>query len=162
MTHSDRMKIALNEAYRAYDNNEIPVGCVIFYQNRIIAKTYNQVETLKDTTAHSEILAITAASENIGTKFLNGCSMYVTLEPCPMCAGAIILSRVENLYFGAYDNKSGACGSVINITNNKNLNYRCKTYGGILDTECSEILQAYFKMKRIGDYFTAKKISRKK
>jgi len=146
--HEKYMKYALTEAEKAYEKKEIPVGCIIVYKNKIIAKAYNRVESLKDPTAHSEILAITSASEYLDSKILRECSMYVTLEPCAMCAGAIVLSKLDNLYFGAYDNKSGACGSVINITNNKSLNHKCKVYGGVLDKECGFLLKSFFEEKR--------------
>ena len=151
-THENYMKYALREAEKAYEAKEIPAGCVIVYKNKIIAKAYNRVESLKDPTAHCEILAITSASEYLESKVLKDCSMYVTLEPCPMCAGAIVLSKLDNLYFGTYDLKSGACGSVINITNNKSLNHKCKVYGGILDLECGAILRAFFEEKRNTNY----------
>jgi len=147
--HENWMKYALKEAEKAYSENEIPAGCVIIFRNTIIAKSHNRVEALKDPTAHCEILAITSAAEYLNSKQLAGCSMYVTLEPCVMCAGAIVLAKIENLYFGAYDTKSGACGSIINIAHNKMMNHKCKVYGGILDTECSDILKSFFKPKRI-------------
>ena len=146
--HETWMKYALREAEKAYDMNEIPIGCVITFQNTIIAKAYNQVESLKDPTAHAEIIAITAAAEYLNSKQLISCSMYVTLEPCPMCAGAIVLSKLENLYFGAFDLKSGSCGSVMNITNNKALNYKCNVFGGILDNQCKDLLQSFFEVRR--------------
>ena len=142
------MKLAFREAEKAYNNEEIPIGCVITFQRTVIAKAYNQVETLKDPTAHAEIIAITAAAEYLQSKQLAGCTMYVTLEPCPMCAGAIVLSKIENLYFGSYDIKSGACGSVFNLTNNRALNHSVSVYGGILDGECSELLRSFFEIKR--------------
>lgn len=142
------MKYALREAERAFDENEVPVGCVIIHGNRIIAKAHNQIEMLNDPTAHAEMLALTSAFDAIQNKQLKGCSMYVTLEPCTMCAGALVLAKIENIYFGAYDIKSGACGSVLNITNNKSLNHISKVYGGILDKECGMLLKAFFDMKR--------------
>jgi tRNA(adenine34) deaminase len=143
------MKFALKESEKAYDSGEVPVGCIIVFENRIIAKGYNQVETLSDPTAHAEMLALTSAFDTLGTKILKGCSMYVTLEPCSMCAGAVILSKLENLYFGAYDNKTGACGSVLNITNSSFLNHQVNVYGGVLDAECGGILKSFFEMKRL-------------
>ena len=142
------MKYAYREAEKAYNNDEIPVGCVIVFQNSLIAKAHNQVETLKDPTAHAEIIAITSAAEYLQSKQLVGCSMYVTLEPCTMCAGAIVLSKTENLFFGAFDTKSGACGSMVNITNNISLNHMCNVTGGILDKECGDILRTFLKSKR--------------
>ncbi|TRZ64585.1 nucleoside deaminase [bacterium] len=142
------MKLALREAETAFYKGEIPVGCVIALKGRIVAKTYNQIETLKDPTAHAEILAITSAANALESKNLNGCSLYVTLEPCSMCAGAIVLAKIANIYFGAFDNKTGACGSVLNIANNKDLNHRCIISGGILDKECSALLESFFRTKR--------------
>lgn len=146
--HSLRMKSALKEAEKAYDMGEVPVGCIIVFEKKIIAKAFNQIETLKDPTAHAEMMALTSAFASLENKVLKGCSMYVTLEPCSMCAGAIVLSKLDNLYFGAYDNKAGACGSVLNITNNPSLNHSVNVYGGILDTECSSMLKFFFESKR--------------
>ncbi|MBS1551478.1 MAG: nucleoside deaminase [Bacteroidetes bacterium] len=146
--HEIYMNYAFKEAEKAFEKNEIPIGCIIVFQNTIIAKAHNLVESLKDPTAHAEILAITSAAEYLQSKQLVGCSMYVTLEPCAMCAGAIVLSKTENLYFGAYDVKSGACGSNMNITVNKSLNHNCKVYGGILDDKCREILKSFFEVRR--------------
>jgi tRNA(adenine34) deaminase len=142
------MNYAFREAERAFEEGEIPVGCVIVFQNTIIAKAHNQIETLKDPTAHAEIIAITSAAEYLQSKVLAGCSMYVTLEPCVMCAGAIVLSKLENLFFGAYDFKSGACGSVFNMTNNESLNHQVNVLGGVLDDKCREILKSFFEVKR--------------
>ena len=146
--HETYMGYAFREAEIAFEKGEIPVGCVIVFQNTIIAKGHNQVETLKDPTAHAEIIAITSAAEYLQSKQLAGCSVYVTLEPCSMCAGAIVLSKAENLYFGAYDIKSGACGSVMNITNNKDLNHKLTVTGGILDDKCRDILKSFFEVRR--------------
>ncbi len=148
-TNENFMMFALREAEKAYEEGEIPIGCVIVFENKIIAKAHNQVETLKDSTAHAEILAITSASAHLDSKVLKDCSMYVTLEPCSMCAGAIVLSKLDNLFFGAFDVKAGACGSVINITNNKSLNHRVNVFGGILDTKCGNILKSFFREKRV-------------
>lgn len=142
------MEYAFKEAEKAYESKEIPIGAVIVFDNRIIGKGYNQVETLRDPTAHAEIIAITSAAAYLSSKVLLGCTMYVTLEPCSMCAGAIVLSKMENLYFGAFDNKSGACGSVLDITNNKSLNHRLSVTGGIIDTKCSDIIKSFFEVKR--------------
>lgn len=142
------MNYAFKEAEKAFDLGEVPIGCVIVFQNTIIAKAHNMVETLKDPTAHAEILAITSAAEYLQSKQLVGCSMYVTLEPCAMCAGAIVLSKIENVFFGASDIKSGACGSVINLTNNKSLNHRSNVLGGILDDKCGEIIRSFFEVRR--------------
>jgi len=146
--HSGRMKLALKEAEKAYDSGEVPVGCIIVFEKKIIAKAFNQIETLNDPTAHAEMIALTSAFSFLESKVLKGCSMYVTLEPCSMCAGAIVLSKLENLYFGAFDNKSGACGSVLNILNNPSLNHKVNVYGGVLDMECGSLLKAFFESKR--------------
>ena len=146
--HEIWMQHALREAERAYEKEELPVGAVIIFENRIIGKGHNQVETLKDPTAHAEIIAITSAASYLNSKVLLGCEMYVTLEPCSMCAGAIVLAKLESLYFGAYDNKSGACGSVLNIINNKSLNHSLASYGGIRDEKCSDILKSFFDIRR--------------
>lgn len=142
------MQYAFKEAEKAYEKEEIPIGAVVVFDNRIIGKGHNQVETLRDPTAHAEIIALTSAAEYLSSKVLLGCTMYVTLEPCSMCAGAIILAKLEALYFGAYDNKSGACGSVLNITNNKALNHRLSVTGGIMDDRCGELLRSFFDVKR--------------
>ena len=143
------MSEALKEAQKAFEEDEVPVGAVVVYQARIIARGYNQIEKLKDPTAHAEMLALTSASNYLQTKWLNGASIYVTIEPCSMCAGAVVLSRIKNLYFGAKDPKAGACGSIINIANHKKLNHRIKTQGGILEKECSVLPKEFFKKKRI-------------
>lgn len=140
---------ALKEAQKAFDQDEVPVGAVIVYQGKIIARGHNQVERLKDPTAHAEIIAITSAANYLGTKWLNEASLYVTIEPCSMCAGALVLARIKNLYFGASDPKTGACGSVTNIANNKKLNHRIKVAKGILAAESSSLLKEFFKNKRV-------------
>jgi tRNA(adenine34) deaminase len=142
------MQEALKEAQKASGEDEVPVGAVIVYKDKIIARAHNQVERLKDPTAHAEILALTSAANFLGTKWLNGAALYVTIEPCSMCAGAVVLSRIKNLYFGAKDPKTGACGSVINIANHKKLNHRIEVKGGILKDECSSLLKDFFKKKR--------------
>lgn len=142
------MQYAYREAEKAYEKGEIPIGAIIVFDNMIIGKGHNQVETLKDPTAHAEIIALTSAAEYLTSKVLLGCTMYVTLEPCSMCAGAIVLAKLDALYFGAYDNKSGACGSVLNITNNKALNHRLNVTGGIMDDKCGELLRSFFDVKR--------------
>ncbi len=142
------MQEALKEAVEALKKDEVPVGAVIVYKNKIIARGHNQVELLKDPTAHAEILAITAATNYLNTKWLNEAALYVTIEPCSMCAGALVLARIKNLYFGAKDPKAGACGSVVNIINNKRLNHRIKVIKGILEEECGAILKEFFRKKR--------------
>jgi tRNA(adenine34) deaminase len=142
------MSEALKEAQRAFHEDEVPVGAVVVHGGKIIARGHNQIERLNDPTAHAEIIAITSAASYLGAKWLNGSSLYVTIEPCSMCAGAIVLARIKNLYFGASDPKTGACGSVINIVNHKKLNHRVKVSKGILAAECGFLLKDFFKKKR--------------
>ena len=142
------MQEALKEAQRAFQEEEVPVGAVIVHQGKIIARGHNQVERLKDPTAHAEIIAITSAANYLGTKWLLQASLYVTIEPCSMCAGALVLARIKNLYFGASDPKTGASGSVINIVNHKKLNHHIKVTKGIFQSECSSLLKDFFKKKR--------------
>lgn len=139
---------ALKEAQRAFEEDEVPIGAVIVHEGRIIARGHNQIERLNDPTAHAEIIAITSATNYLGTKWLNEASLYVTIEPCSMCAGAMVLARVKNLCFGAKDPKTGACGSIINIANHKKLNHRIKVTKGILEIECSSLLKDFFRKKR--------------
>ena len=143
------MQEALKEAQRAFDEDEVPVGAVIVCKGQIIGRGHNQIERLKDPTAHAEMIAITSAANYLGTKWLNGSSLYVTIEPCSMCAGAMVLARIKNLYFGASDPKTGACGSVVNIVNHNKLNHRIKVNDGILQEECSNILKEFFRKKRV-------------
>ena len=142
------MSEAIKEAQKALEEEEVPVGAVVVHKGKIIARGHNQVECLKDPTAHAEMLALTSATNYLNAKWLNGASMYVTIEPCSMCAGALVLSRLKNLYFGAKDPKAGACGSLINIVNHKKLNHRIKVKGGILKEECGNLLKEFFKKKR--------------
>ncbi|MDD5237770.1 MAG: tRNA adenosine(34) deaminase TadA, partial [Candidatus Omnitrophica bacterium] len=133
--HVKYMREALKEAQKAFEEDEVPVGAVVVCKDKIIARGHNQVERLGDPTAHAEMLALTSAANFLRTKWLNGASLYVTIEPCSMCAGALVLSRIKNLYFGAKDPKTGACGSVLNIINHKKLNHRIKAKSGILEKE---------------------------
>jgi tRNA(adenine34) deaminase len=142
------MQEALDEAQKALIEDEVPVGAVIVYRGKVIARGHNQVERLKDPTAHAEMLTLTSACNYLGNKWLSQASIYVTIEPCSMCAGALVLSRLKNLYFGAKDPKAGACGSVINIVNHQKLNHRLKIKKGILEKECSSLLKEFFKKKR--------------
>ena len=148
MIHKKFMQEALKEAQKAFEEDEVPVGAIVIFEGKIIARAFNQIERLKDPTAHAEMLAITSATNFLGTKWLNEASIYVTIEPCSMCAGALVLSRIKHIYFGAKDPKTGACGSVVNIVNNKKLNHRIKVNGGILATECGVLLSEFFRKKR--------------
>ena len=140
---------ALKEAKEAFEEDEVPVGAVIVSQKRIIAKAHNQIERLKDPTAHAEMIAITRAASTLGSKWLNEASIYVTIEPCSMCAGALVLARIKNIVYGAQDPKTGACGSVINIVNHQKLNHRAAVKSGILKEECGLLLKEFFSRKRI-------------
>ena len=142
------MTLALQEAKRAAEIDEVPIGAVVVKDDEVISKAHNLRETLQDATAHAELLAIKEACEVLGTWRLIGCTLYVTLEPCPMCAGAIILSRVDKLVFGAKDPKGGACGSVVNLTADDRFNHRPEVIEGVMAKECGEILKAFFHGKR--------------
>jgi len=139
---------ALKEARKAFEKEEVPVGAVVVHKGRIVARGHNQVECLKDPTAHAEMIALTSATNYLNSKWLNGASLYVTIEPCSMCAGAMVLSRIKNLYFGARDPKTGACGSIADIVNHKKLNHQIKVKDGILEDECSSLLKEFFSRKR--------------
>ncbi len=142
------MREAIKQARIAFSRDEVPIGAVIVHKNRIIAKAYNQVEMLKDPTAHAEMLVLTEASNFLHNKWLLDCAIYVTIEPCSMCAGALVLSRIKKVVFGAKDPKTGACGSIFNIVNNKNLNHRLQIKRGVLESDCSLLLKDFFKTKR--------------
>lgn len=142
------MREALKEAKKAYDKLEVPVGAVIVKDNKIIARAHNLKETKFDTTKHAEILAIQKASKKLNSWRLLDCEMYVTLEPCSMCAGALINSRIKKVYFGAEDKKTGAIGSVFNLLNDYTFNHKVEFEKGILCEECEEILKDFFKKIR--------------
>ncbi len=146
--HENWMQLALKEAERAYALNEVPVGALIIHQNKIIAKGFNQIEKLQDPTAHAEMIAITAAASHLQSRRLEGCTLYVTLEPCPMCAGAIVLARIPTLVFGTFDPKAGACGTLFNLTADKRLNHHPHVVSGVLDVQCEALLKSFFKEKR--------------
>ena len=142
------MKIALKLAEKAFTQNEIPVGSVIVKENRIIGRGFNQKERLTDPTAHAEIISISAASSTINDWRLNGATIYVSKEPCSMCAGAIVNSRISRLVFGAYDNQKGCCGSLYQICGDKRLGSNTVVKGGVLEESCSRILSEFFQLKR--------------
>ena len=142
------MREALKEAEKAYRKGEVPVGAVITFKGKIIARGYNQTMRLNDSTAHAEILAIKKAAKYLKNFRLNNTVMYVTIEPCSMCAGALIWARVGHLIYGVSDVKSGACGSVTNIVQNKTLNHQLKVTREILEEDCKNIIQKFFKEKR--------------
>ena len=149
MTEHERwMEFALREAELAYKRKEVPVGAVIIRDNRIIGKGYNQIESLNDPTAHAEIIAITAAAANLESRRLEDCTLYVTLEPCTMCAGAIVLARIPRLVYGASDPKAGACGTLYDIVQDKRLNHRVETVRGISEAKCGGLLKDFFEKVR--------------
>ncbi len=147
--HERWMELALRQAERAFDEDEVPVGAVVVRQGAVLGKGYNQVERLKDPTAHAEILAITAAANAIGDKRLEGCTLYVTLEPCAMCAGAIVLARLPVLVFGAYDPKAGACGTLFNVVEDTRLNHTVHVIPGVLDYKSTALLKGFFGNARV-------------
>ena len=146
--HSAWMNEALRLAGKAYREGEIPVGAVIVQKNKIIGRGYNQRERLKDPTAHAEILAITAAAGTLEDWRLTDCTLYVTKEPCPMCAGAIINSRMRLLVFGAYDEEKGCCGSLYQLCGDRRLDSKTAVKGGVEEEKCTAILQEFFQTKR--------------
>ena len=150
LVHDDEqgMRAALREARASAAADEVPVGCVIVHDGVVIGRGHNQTEGLQDATAHAEVLAIGAASNAIESWRLGDCTMYVTLEPCAMCAGAIILARVGRLVYGAPDPKAGACGSVLDVIHERRLNHRVQITQGVLADECSALLKEFFAKKR--------------
>ncbi len=142
------MQEAIREAKKAAEIDEVPIGAVVVFENKIIARGHNQVEMLKDPTAHAEMIALTAATSYLQSKWLQECTLYVTIEPCSMCAGALVLARLAKVCFGAEDVKAGACGSVLNIANHKGLNHRLDVEGNILTLQCAGLVSSFFKMKR--------------
>ena len=141
------MELAYKEALKAYEKREIPVGCVIVKDDQVIAKAHNLRETKNLVLAHAEMLAINKANKKLNSWRLDDCDIYITLEPCPMCLGAIIQARIKNLYFGAYDKKTGALGSVFNMCDFK-FNHELNYQGGILEEKCSKIIKDFFKTLR--------------
>ena len=142
------MRAALGEALAAQEAGEVPVGAVVVHGGRIIGRGYNQRELLNDPTAHAEMLALTAASAFLNSWRLDGCTLYVTLEPCVMCAGAMVLARIERLVFGATDPKGGACASLYQIPTDERLNHRLEVGTPILAGECAMLLQKFFEQQR--------------
>lgn len=145
------MKKAIDQAFIAEENGDVPIGAVIVHSDKIIAKAYNQREQLTDPTAHAEIIALTQASEYLGTWRLHGCTVYVTVEPCTMCAGALVLARIDRLVFGCEEPKTGACGSLYNIVQDERLNHRIETTKGVLKDDCGSMLSEFFRKKRTAD-----------
>lgn len=143
------MNLAIDQATIAQENDDVPIGAVIVHEDTVIAKAYNQREQLQDPTAHAEIIALTQAAAALGSWRLHGCTVYVTLEPCPMCAGALVLARVDRLVYGCEDPKTGACKSLYNIVQDERLNHRLEVTAGVLAEECRGLLQGFFQQRRL-------------
>ena len=146
--HDRWMRLALNQARIAFDQGEVPVGAVVVYNERVIGEGYNQRETLNDPTAHAEMIAITQAAESLGSWRLLDCTLYVTLEPCPMCAGAIVQARLPRVIYGTTDPKAGAVHTLYQITSDPRLNHQATVIGGVLQDECRTALQEFFARQR--------------
>jgi tRNA(adenine34) deaminase len=145
MTVDERwMEYALKEADRAFRQREVPIGAIIVHDGRIIGRGYNQTESLRDPTAHAEMIAITAAATHLEGRRLEACTLYVTLEPCPMCAGAIVQARIPRVVYGAWDPKAGSCGTLYNLIQDDRLNHRAELVTGILEERCGGILKEFF------------------
>lgn len=142
------MKVAIDAAHIAEENGDVPIGAVIVHNDQIIAKAYNQREQLQDPTAHAEIIALTQAAAGLGSWRLTGCTIYVTLEPCCMCAGALVLARIDRLVYGCDDPKAGAVKSLYNIATDDRLNHRLEVTKGVLEEQCQAILQSFFQQRR--------------
>ena len=148
MTDEYFMQDAIRQAVKAYEADEVPVGAVVVREGAVIARAWNQVELLKDATAHAEMIALTAAEAAVGDWRLTGCTLYVTKEPCPMCAGALVHCRVDRVVFGADDPKGGAAGGAMNLLQFPTLNHACDITRGVMELECRSLLQTFFKEKR--------------
>ncbi len=146
--HEFFMNQALREAELAFDKDEVPIGAVVVLDNKVIGRGHNLTQSLKDATAHAEMIAITSAAEKIGDWRLEDCILYSTIEPCTMCAGAAVLSRIRTIYYGARDSKFGACGSIFDIPRNEKLNHRIEVIAGLMEGEAVEIMQKFFKKLR--------------
>lgn len=148
LPHERWMRLALDQAHQAFEAEEVPVGAVVVFEDRVIGEGHNQREMLQDPTAHAEMLALTQAAQTLGSWRLEECALYVTLEPCPMCAGAIVQARVPVVVYGTTDPKGGACGTLYNITDDPRLNHRCAVLGGVLLDESRSLLQEFFALQR--------------
>ena len=148
MTMEGYMRLALEEAHRALEKGESPVGALVVEQGRVLSRAHNLRVANSDPTAHAEILALREAGQRRGSWRLDGATLYVTLEPCPMCAGALVLARVKHLVYGAMDPKAGAAGTLYNIVEDSRLNHRLEVTAGVLEKECSDILKAFFESRR--------------
>jgi len=145
------MRRAIDAAMIAEENGDVPIGAIIVHQNQVIGRAWNQREQLNDPTAHAEIIALTQAASYIGSWRLHGCTIYVTLEPCPMCAGALGRGRLDRLVYGCPDPKTGACGSLYDIVRDERLNHRLEVTSGVLADDCTALLQAFFRARRGGN-----------
>lgn len=143
------MQLAFREAEAAWDEEEAPVGAVVVHAGEIVGRGRNMVERLQDPTAHAEMIAITAACETLGAKILRGCTLYVTLEPCPMCAGALVWARIDRLVFGAFDDKAGSASTLYDIPRDKRLNHQMEVVSGVEGERAAELMQAFFRKRRI-------------
>lgn len=146
--HEYWMNYAFREAEKAYDQGEVPIGAIVIFENRVIGKGHNSIESLQDPTAHAEIIAITAAANYLGSRRLLDTTLYATIEPCAMCAGAIVQARIPLLVYGAADPKAGACGSLFNIVQDKRLNHRVELISGVMEQKCSLIMSDFFRKLR--------------
>ena len=146
--HYNFMRQALQLAEKAFDEGEVPVGAIVVHKGRIVGKGYNQVEMLNDPTAHAEMIAISSACSTLQNKYLQECTLYVTLEPCPMCSGAIVWSKIKRVVFGALDEKAGSCGSTFNIASNKILNHQAEIIHGVMEHYAEFLLKKFFSDKR--------------
>lgn len=142
------MERALNQAKVAYKRGEVPVGAVVVKDGKVISRGYNLRETTNDPTAHAELLAMKKASKKLNSWRLSGCTLYVTLEPCPMCSGVIVNSRIDRVVFGAYDQKAGCCTTLYHLCNDERFNHRAEILGGVMEEDCAKILSDFFKEKR--------------
>lgn len=142
------MEDALRQAYLAFQINEVPIGCVIVFENKIIGSGYNMRSTKKNTLYHAELIAIYEACQNIGDWRLEDCTIYVTVEPCPMCAGAIVQARIKEVVFGAHNLKAGSCGSVVNLLNQSGFNHQVSVTEGVLKEKCAGLMKDFFKKFR--------------
>ncbi len=147
-TEEGYMAQALKLAKKAAEQGEVPVGALVVREGKVLARAYNQREAKHDPTAHAELIALQRAAKKLGGWRLSGCTLYVTLEPCPMCAGALINARVDRVVFGAYDEKAGCCGTVLQIAQEERFNHRCDITGGVLLEQCQAVLRAFFATKR--------------
>ena len=151
MDYNFFMKEALKEAFKAYNINEVPIGCVIVHNDKIISKGYNKRNSEKNALKHAEIIAIDKACKIIGDWRLEGCTLFVTVEPCPMCAGAILQSRIDTVVFGAKNSKAGCCGSILNILDNNSFNHKINIVEGVMVEDCSILMKQFFKDLRRKD-----------